>query len=73
MPANENGAITVVVLLLTGAITMLFWVLIARATYRSMILQDSNAYMRCIILNDTLDRIRNAVANEVAAWAKIPN
>jgi hypothetical protein len=68
---QPNGMITVAVLMLTWCITMLFGILIARATYRAMIRRDTNAFMRVIILNDSLDRIRNSVVNEVATWSTV--
>lgn len=68
---QPSGAITVAVLCLTWAINMLFGILIARATYRAMIRKDPNDFMRCVLLNDSLDRIRNAVVNEIASWSNI--
>lgn len=68
---QPNGMITVAVLCLTWCINILFGILIARATYRAMIRRDPGDYMRCVLLNDSLDRIRNAVVNEVASWSAI--
>jgi len=65
---TPTGGITIAVLCLTWMINLLFGILIARATYRAMIRHDSTSYMYCVILNDSLDRIRNAVINEVASW-----
>lgn len=71
MNTHPSGSITLIVVLTTWAITVLFGILIARATYRAMMHQDSNSYMRCVILNDSLDRIRNAVINEIASWGNV--
>jgi len=72
MPTNQpSGAITIAVLLLTWCLNLLFGILIARATYRAMIRQDSSDFIRCVLLNDSLDRIRNAVVNELAGWSAI--
>lgn len=71
MPTQPSGAITITVLLMTWCINLLFGILIARATYRAMILQDANQYLRLVILNDSLDRIRVAVVNEISHWGNV--
>lgn len=60
------------VTLMTFCINVLFGILIARATARAILNQDTTAFMRVIILNDQLDRIRNVVVNEVASWGTVP-
>ena len=65
---KANGIITVYVTLTTLAITFLFGILIARATYVAFVTHDSNAFLRVIVLNDLLDSLRSAVVNEVASW-----
>jgi len=66
-----SGAITIAVLCLTWCLNMLFGILIARATYRAITRKDSMAFYRVVILNDSLERIRHAVVNEVATWAVV--
>jgi hypothetical protein len=68
---DPNGSIVVAVLCCTWVLNVLFGILIARATYRAMIRKDPMEYMRLVLLNDSLDRIRNAVVGEVASWAAI--
>ncbi len=68
---QPSGSITIAVLVMTWCITFLFGILIARATYRAMIRQDATAFMRVVLLNDSLERVRNAVVGEVATWAAI--
>lgn len=60
------------VTLMTFCINVLFGILIARATARAILNQDTTAFMRVIILNDQLDRIRNVIVNEVASWGTVP-
>jgi len=38
---EQSGSITIVILMLTWAINLLFGILVARATYRAMVAQDS--------------------------------
>jgi len=66
---KPNGSITIVVLMLNWCITFLMGIIITRACYRAMTTQDSSAYMRCILLNDQLERFRNVMVGEVASWA----
>lgn len=71
MNMQPSGAITIAVLCLTWVLNMLFGILIARACYRAMIRKDASDFMRCVLLNDSLERIRNAVVNELASWGNI--
>lgn len=71
MPTQPTGMIVLVVLCTTWILNVLFGVLIARATYRALIHQDANSFVRCVLLNDSLDRIRSAVVNEAATWSSI--
>jgi hypothetical protein len=63
-----SGTITIAVLCLSWCINMLFGILIARAIYQAIVKQDTNAYLNCVRLNDTLDTLRNTIANTVAGW-----
>lgn len=71
MPTQTPGMIVLVVLCTTWILNVLFGVLIARATYRALIHQDPHSFVRCVLLNDSLDRIRNAVVNEAASWSNV--
>lgn len=66
-----SGRVAMLVLALTWAITLLFGILITRALYRSMITKDASAFYRMVIMNDTLDRIRDAVMKEAISWSAI--
>ena len=68
---TQNGSVTIVVLCLTWAITCLFGILIARATYRAMSLRDPQQYYHLVLLNDSLERIRAAVLGEAITWGSI--
>lgn len=65
------GNVTLTVLLLTFAINALFGVLIARAVYRAYTTRDTDAYLRVVYLNDSLERIRTAITGEVISWGGI--
>jgi hypothetical protein len=60
--------IPLIIVALTFAVNMLFGVLIARAVYRAYTSGDPSGYLRIVYLNDSLERIRNAVASEVVSW-----
>lgn len=68
---HQNGRITLLIILLTWTLVALFGILIARATYRAMIHNDTQQYVQVVFLNDSLERIRTAIINEVASWASI--
>lgn len=68
---THNGSITIVVLCLTWSINLLFGILVARATYRAMTQRDPQQYLRLVLLNDSLERIRTAVLNEAISWGGI--
>lgn len=66
-----NGRVVILVLLLTFTLNCLFGVLIARATYRAMKHNDSEQFLRIVFLNDSLERIRSSIINEVTSWSAI--
>jgi len=68
---EQSGSITIVILMLTWAINLLFGILVARATYRAMVAQDSTQYLRVVILNDSLERIRSAIVGEMIGWSGV--
>ena len=63
-PFNE----TLVILLLTMAISMLFDRLIARAAWSATIQRSPSAYARCIEYCNLLDTMRNLVISEKIRW-----
>ena len=63
-PYNE----TLIVLLLTLAITLLFDRLIARAVWSATIQRSPTAYARCIQYCNLLDTMRNLVISEKIRW-----
>lgn len=72
MPTEApNGTIVIIILCMTWCLNVLFGILIARATYRALTLSDPNQFYRMVLLNDALDRIRNAVVNEAASWVSV--
>lgn len=71
MPDQPSGSIVLAVLCITWCLNVLFGILIARATYRAVTRKDPHAFFRLVLLNDSLDRIRNAVVSEVSTWSAI--
>jgi len=63
-PYNE----TLVILLLTIAISMLFDHLIARASWSATIQRNPTTYARCIEYCNLLDTMRNLVISERVRW-----
>lgn len=63
-PFNE----TLIVLMLTMAITMLFDRLIARAVWSATIQRNPDTYARCIEHINLLDTMRNLVISEKIRW-----
>jgi hypothetical protein len=71
MPTAATGGVTIIILVLTWCINLLFGVLIARATYRAMIRHDTTEYLKVVILNDSLERIRSAIIGEMVGWSGV--
>lgn len=69
MTTHTPPIVVLIVTALTFLITILFAVLAARSFYRSMVAKDTSAFYRLIYINDSLDRMRQCVANEAAGWA----
>ncbi len=66
-----NGRIVIIVIGLTFCINVLFGIIIARSTYRALTHNDPDQYLRVVFLNDSLERIRSAILNEVISWSNI--
>ena len=71
MPQNAHGGVTLLVLLLTFCLNSLFGLLIARACWRAYSRKDTDEYLHIVYLNDSLERIRNAVIHECLSWSSI--
>jgi hypothetical protein len=65
------GNVTLTIVLLTFVINALFGVLIARAVWRAYTTRDTDQYLKIVYLNDSLERIRSAIAGEVISWGGI--
>lgn len=71
MAPNATGNVTILVILLTWSLNALFGILIARACYRAYTLKDTDEYLRIVLLNDSLETIRNVVLKELMSWSAI--
>lgn len=71
MPPNATGNVTLLVLILTFCLNSLFGILIARACWRAYARKDTDEYLHVVFLNESLERIRNAVIHEVISWSSI--
>lgn len=71
MAPDTHGGVTILVLLLTFALNSLFSILIARACWRAYQRKDTDEYLHIVFLNDSLERIRQAVIHECISWASI--
>jgi len=71
MPQNASGSVTILVLILTFCLNSLFSILIARACWRAYSRKDTDEYLHIVYLNDSLERIRNAVIHECLSWSSI--
>ncbi len=59
---------TLVILLLTLAIGMLFDILVSKAVWSATIQRSPSAYARCIEYCNLLDTMRNLVISEKIRW-----
>lgn len=71
MAPNATGNVTILVILLTWSLNALFGILIARACYRAYTHKDTDEYLRIVLLNDSLETIRNVVIKELISWGTI--
>lgn len=71
MPPQTHGNVTILVILLTFCLNSLFGILIARACWRAYSRKDTDEYLRVVLLNDSLETIRNVVIKEMMSWATI--
>lgn len=66
---NTISPISIIIGLIMQALVILFGILIAHALYRAIVRQDAQDYVRCLVLSDGLDKIKNVVT--IAGWAAI--
>ena len=59
---------TLVILMLTMCISMLFDTLIARAAWSATIQQNADKYAKCMEYCNLLDTMRNLVISEKVRW-----
>lgn len=66
---NTISPVSLIISFLMQALVVLFGILIAHALYRAIVKQDTQDYVRCLVLSEGLDKIKNVVT--IAGWAAI--